>query len=75
MLKEIKQRLRKKNNTKDIQIQSLKEENRKLLKKIDEKNDLIISLYYLRDEKDNKIKELLEENETLQRHKKRISKE
>ena len=57
------------------QIESLKEENRKLLKKIDEKNDLIISLFYIRDEKENKIKELLEENETLQRHKKRISKE
>lgn len=75
MLKEIKQKLRKRNNTIHNQIESLKEENRKLLKKIDEKNDLIISLYYIRDEKDNKIKELLEENETLQRHKKRISKE
>ena len=59
MIKEIKQKLRKKYNTKQNQIDSLKEENRKLLKKLDEKNELIISLFYLRDEKEAKIKELL----------------
>ena len=61
MINEIKQKLTKKYNTKQNQIDSLKEENRKLLKKVDEKNDLIISLFYLRDEKEQNIKELLEE--------------
>lgn len=65
MIKEIKQKFTKKYNTKQNQIDSLKEENRKLLKKVDEKNDLIISLFYLRDEKEAKIKELLEELEEL----------
>ena len=65
MIKEIKQKLTKRYNTKQNQIDSLKEENRKLLKKVDEKNDLIISLFYLRDEKEAKIKELLEELEKL----------
>lgn len=65
MIKEIKQKLSKRYNTKQNQIDSLKEENRKLLKKVDEKNDLIISLFYLRDEKEAKIKELLEELEKL----------
>ena len=61
MIKEINQKIRKKYNTKQNQIDSLKEDNRRLLKKIEEKDDLIISLFYLRDEKDAKIKELLEE--------------
>ena len=61
MIKEIKAKMRRKYNTKQNQIESLKEENRRLLKKIEEKNELIISLFYLRDEKDSKIKELLEE--------------
>lgn len=63
MIKEIKAKMRRKYNTKQNQIDSLKEENRKLLKKLDEKNELIISLFYLRDEKEAKIKELLMELE------------
>ena len=58
---------KKRKNTKEISIEALIEENRKLLEKIDEKNDLIISLYYLRDELNLKIKELLEENEKKRR--------
>ncbi|MBR2705039.1 MAG: hypothetical protein IKE91_06195 [Clostridia bacterium] len=69
MIKEIQQRFRKKYSTKQNQIDSLKEENRKLLKKVDEKNDLIISLFYLRDEKEAKIKELLEELEKIREKK------
>lgn len=61
MIKEIKQKIRKRRNTKDNQIESLKDDNRRLLKKIEEKDDLIISLFYLRDEKEARIKELLEE--------------
>lgn len=63
MIKEIKQKLRKKYNTKQNQIESLKEENRSLLKRIDQKNELILSLFELRDEKESKIKELLLELE------------
>ena len=70
MIKEIKQKLRKKYNTKQNQIDSLKDENRRLLKKLDEKNELIINLFYLRDEKEAKIKELLEENEKKRRNNK-----
>ena len=70
MIKEIKQKLTKKYNTKQNQIDSLKEENRKLLKKVDEKNELIINLFYLRDEKEAKIKELLEEIEKKRRNNK-----
>lgn len=69
MIKEIKAKMRKKYNTKQNQIESLKEENRKLLKKLDEKNELIISLFYLRDEKEAKIKELLEELEKIREKK------
>ena len=61
MIKEIKQKIKKRRNSKDNQIETLKEDNRRLLKKIEEKDDLIISLFYLRDEKEAKIKELLEE--------------
>ena len=61
MIKEIKQKIKKRRNTKDNQIETLKEDNRRLLKKIEEKDDLIISLFYLRDEKEARIKELLEE--------------
>ena len=70
MIKEFKAKLKRKRNTKDNIIESLKEENRKLLKKIDEKNDLIISLYYLRDEKETRIKELLKEIEKKRRNNK-----
>lgn len=70
MIKEIKAKIQKRRNTKENQIESLKEENRRLLKKIDEKNDLIISLFYLRDELKQKIKELLEENEKKRRNNK-----
>lgn len=70
MIKEMKLKLRKKYNTKQNQIETLKEENRELLKRIDKKNELIFELFDLRDEKNAKIKELLEENETLRRKKK-----
>ena len=73
MIKEIKQKLRKKYNTKQNIIDSLKEENRSLLKRIDQKNELILSLFELRDEQQRKIKELLEENEKS-RCKKRMAK-
>ena len=69
MIKEIKEKIRKRRNTKENQIDTLKEENRRLLKKIEEKNQLIIDLFYIRDEKQQKIDELLEENRTLREKK------
>ena len=69
MIKEIKKKLRKKYNTKQNQIESLKEENRYLLRKIDEKNELIFNLFELRDDKEAKIKELLEEIKELREKK------
>lgn len=74
MIKEIKQKLRKRRNTKQNQIETLKEENRSLLKRIDQKNELILSLFELRDEQQRKIKELLEENEKSRTSKKRMVK-
>ena len=69
MFKELKRKLHVKHNTQNLIIESQKEEIYKLTKKISEKNDLILSLYYLRDDLQNKIKELLEENEELRRKK------
>ena len=70
MIKEIKNKIRTRRNTKDNIIESLKEENRSLLKRIDQKNELILSLFELRDEQQRKIKELLEANEKVRKHKK-----
>ena len=70
MIKEIKAKMRRKYNTKQNQIDSLKEENRSLLKRLDRANVRIIELYELRDELNHKIKELLDENEKLRKHKK-----
>ena len=71
MIKEIKQKIRKKYNTKQNQIDSLKEENTSLLKKIEMKNELILELFEIRDEKQRKINELLEENKILRERKSR----
>lgn len=71
MIKEIKQKLRKRRNTKQNQIDSLKEENTTLLQKIEKKNELIFELFELRDEKQRKINELLEENKELREKKRR----
>ena len=69
MIKEIKLKIRKKYNTKQNQIDSLKEENTTLLRKIEKKNELILELFEIRDEKQRKIDELLEENNSLRERK------
>lgn len=69
MIKEIKRKLQKRRNTKQNQIDSLKEENTTLLKKIEKKNELIFELFEIRDEKQRKINELLEENKILRERK------
>ena len=71
MIKEIKAKIRKRRNTKQNQIESLKEENSTLLHKIEKKNELILELFEVRDEKQRKINELLEENKILRERKSR----
>lgn len=71
MIMKIKQKIRKKYNTKQNQIESLKEENSSLLRKIEKKNELILELFEVRDEKQRKINELLEENKILRERKSR----
>lgn len=62
---------KKRKNTKKLTIESLKEELIECYRKINEKDNRIIDLYYLRDEQQKKIKELLEENKELRERRKR----
>lgn len=62
---------KKRKNTKKLTIESLKEELIECYRKINEKNNKIIELFYLRDEHQKKIKELLEENKELRERRKR----
>lgn len=65
MIKKIKEKLRKRRNTKENIIETQKEEICKLQAKINEKNEMIFNLFDVRDELKLKIKELLEENSEL----------
>ena len=56
-------------NTIKLKFEAQKDELLNAYRKIDEKDQLIIELFYLRDDLNNKIKELLEENELLRRKK------
>ena len=56
-------------NTIKLKFEAQKNELLNAYRKIDEKDQLIIELFYLRDDLNNKIKELLEENESLRRKK------
>ena len=56
-------------NTIKLKFEAQKNELLNAYRKIDEKDQLIIDLFYLRDDLNNKIKELLEENESLRRKK------
>lgn len=62
---------KKRKNTKKLTIESLKEELIECYRKINEKDKRIIDLFYLRDEQQKKIKELLEENKELRERRKR----
>lgn len=62
---------KKRKNTKKLTIESLKEELIECYRKINEKDNRIIELFYLRDEQQKKIKELLEENKELRERRKR----
>lgn len=56
-------------NTIKLKFEAQKNELLNAYRKIDEKDQLIIDLFYLRNDLNNKIKELLEENESLRRKK------
>ena len=58
-----------KKNKYDIIIETQEKELLECYRKIEEKNQLIFSLFDLRDEQKQKIKELLEENEELRKKK------
>lgn len=62
---------KKRKNTKKLTIESLKDELIECYRKIDEKDNRIIELFYLRDEHQKKIKDLLEENKKLRERRKR----
>lgn len=62
---------KKRKNTKKLTIESLKDELIECYRKIDEKDNRIIELFYLRDDNQKKIKELLEENKKLRERRKR----
>lgn len=61
-------------NTLKNEIQSLKDELLEAYRKIDKKDQLIVELYCIRDEKQRKIDELLEELKEYREKKARKSK-
>lgn len=60
---------KKRKQTKEFLIESLKEELLDCYRKLDKKDELIIELYTVRNEKEIKIKELLDENKELREKK------
>lgn len=65
----LKKRLQIK-NTQELLIESLKDEVLELYRKLENKSELYLLTRMKLEEKENKIKELLEENEKLRKKKK-----
>lgn len=61
LIKKYRDKKKKRVNSLKNEIETLKAEALELYRKLDSKNQLIIELYYIKDEKERKIKELLEE--------------
>ena len=74
MIKEIMEKRKKRKNTLKNQIETLRNELLDAYRKIDSKDQKIIELFCIRDEKQRKINELLEENKELREKKVRNSK-
>ena len=74
MIKEIMKKRKTKINTLKNEIQSLKDELLEAYRKIDKKDQLVLELYCVRDEKQRKINELLEELKEYREKKARKSK-
>ena len=74
MIKKIMKKRKTKINTLKNEIQSLKDELLEAYRKIDKKDQLVLELYCVRDEKQRKINELLEELKEYREKKARKSK-
>ena len=74
MIKEIIEKREKRKNTLENQIATLKEELLNAYRKIDEKDQKIIELFYVRDDLKREKNELLEELKELREKKARKSK-
>ena len=61
LIKKYRDKKKKRVNSLKNEIETLKAEALELYRKLDSKDQLIIELYYIKDEKERKIKELLEE--------------
>ena len=61
LIKKYRDKKKKRVNSLKNEIETLKGEALELYRKLDSKDQLIIELYYIKDEKERKIKELLEE--------------
>ena len=61
LIKKYRDKKKKRVNSLKNEIETLKTEALELYRKLDSKDQLIIELYYIKDEKERKIKELLEE--------------
>ena len=71
MIKKIKMKLRRRKNTLENKVETLRNECLLLNRKLVEKDELIISLFYVRDDLKQKNKELLEELKELKEKKAR----
>ena len=71
MIKKIKMKLRRRKNTLENKVETLRNECLLLNRKLVEKDELIISLFYVRHDLKQKNKELLEELKELKEKKAR----
>lgn len=71
MIKKIKMKLKRRKNTLENKVETLRNECLLLNRKLVEKDELIISLFYVRDDLKQKNKELLEELKELKEKKAR----
>ena len=69
MIKKLKLKLKRRKNTLENKVETLRNECLMLSRKINEKDQMIINLFYVRDELKQKNKELLEELKELREKK------
>lgn len=69
MIKKLKMKLKRRKNTLENKVETLRNECLALSRKLNEKDQLIIDLFYVRDELKQKNKELLEELKELREKK------
>lgn len=69
MIKKLRMKLKRRKNTLENKVETLRNECLMLSRKLNEKDQLIIDLFYVRDELKQKNKELLEELKELREKK------